>query len=68
VACDEDIVGRHQALLKLEHADPRASRVVELRFFGGLQGAEIAEALGISEITVKRNWKVARAWLVSRFS
>jgi DNA-directed RNA polymerase specialized sigma24 family protein len=40
--------------------------VVELRFFGGLQEEEIAEVLGVSIITVKRDWKVARAWLVGR--
>jgi DNA-directed RNA polymerase specialized sigma24 family protein len=40
--------------------------VVELRFVGGLQEEEIAEVLGVSVITVKRDWKVARAWLIGR--
>jgi RNA polymerase sigma factor (sigma-70 family) len=53
-------------LSALETADPRAARVVELRFFGGMQEEEIAEALGVSVITVKRDWKAARAWLAAR--
>jgi RNA polymerase sigma factor (TIGR02999 family) len=63
---NEDVLVLDQALSKLEKADPRAARVVELRFFGGLQEDEVAEALGISVITVKRDWKVARAWLMAR--
>jgi RNA polymerase sigma-70 factor (ECF subfamily) len=62
----EDILALDQVLSKLQNADPRAARVVELRFFGGLQEEEIAEVLNISVITVKRDWKVARAWLVAR--
>lgn len=53
-------------LSKLAVADPRAARVVELRFFGGLEEEEVAEVLGVSVITVKRDWKAARAWLVGR--
>ena len=53
-------------LSKLETLDPRAARVVELRFFGGLQEDEVAEVLGVSVITVKRDWKAARAWLAGR--
>jgi RNA polymerase sigma-70 factor (ECF subfamily) len=67
-AYDEDLLSLNHALSKLERADARAARVVELRFFGGLEAAKIAEVLGISEITVKRDWKVARAWLVSRLA
>jgi RNA polymerase sigma factor (TIGR02999 family) len=66
VAQSEDILFLDEALTKLEKADPRAARVVELRFFGGLQEDEVAEVLGVSIITVKRDWKVARAWLISR--
>jgi DNA-directed RNA polymerase specialized sigma24 family protein len=55
-----------QALSKLEKADPRAARVVELRFFGGLQEEEIADVLGVSVIMVKRDWRVARARLIGR--
>jgi RNA polymerase sigma factor (TIGR02999 family) len=53
-----------EALTKLSLADQRAARVAELRFFGGLQETEIAEELGVSVVTVKRDWKFARAWLV----
>ena len=66
VGQSEDVIALDQALSKLEKADARAARVVELRFFGGLQEDEIAEVLGVSIITVKRDWKVARAWLVGR--
>ena len=65
---DEDLLDLDQALSKLAAADPRAARVVELRFFGGLQEEEVAEALGVSLITVKRDWKVARAWLMNRLA
>ena len=51
------------ALARLEEADPRAARVVECRFFGGLSVAETAEALDVSEATVARSWRAARAWL-----
>jgi RNA polymerase sigma factor (sigma-70 family) len=54
-----------EALNQLEKADERAARVTELRFFAGLEESEIAEELGVSEITVKRDWKFARAWLAS---
>ena len=66
VLYNQDLVDLDQALAKLERADPRAARVVELRFFGGLQEEEIAEVLKVSTITVKRDWKVARAWLIGR--
>ena len=54
-----------EALTQLALADERAARVTELRFFAGLEESEIAEELGVSEITVKRDWKFARAWLAS---
>jgi RNA polymerase sigma factor (TIGR02999 family) len=63
---NEDILALDELLAKLETADPRAARVVELRFFGGMTEEEVAEALSVSAITVKRDWKVARAWLMSR--
>jgi RNA polymerase sigma factor (TIGR02999 family) len=63
VAPDRDVVAVHDALLAFETVDPRAARIVELRFFGGLENDEIAEALQISVATVKRDWAVARAWL-----
>jgi RNA polymerase sigma factor (TIGR02999 family) len=60
---DRDLVAVHEALLAFETVDPRAAKVVELRFFGGLENEEVAEALSISLATVKRDWTVARAWL-----
>jgi RNA polymerase sigma factor (TIGR02999 family) len=66
VTHNEDVLMLDELLTKFEKADPRAARVVELRFFGGLNEDEVAEVLGVSSITVKRDWKVARAWLVGR--
>ena len=63
---NEDVLPLDQVLAKLETVDARAARVVELRFFGGLQEDEVAEVLDVSVITVKRDWKVARAWLIAR--
>lgn len=61
----DDLLIIEEALSELERADPRAARVTELRFFAGLQESEIAEELSVSEITVKRDWKFARAWLAA---
>jgi RNA polymerase sigma-70 factor, ECF subfamily len=58
-----DVVAVNDALLALEVHDPRAAKVVELKFFGGLELEEIAQALDISTATVKRDWTIARAWL-----
>jgi len=58
-----DIISIHQALERLEKLDERQVRVVECRFFGGLTIEETAKALNISEPTVSRDWKMARAWL-----
>lgn len=52
-----------EALEKLSQMDERKSRIVELRFFGGLSDEEIAEVLGVSTRTVLRDWKTARLWL-----
>jgi len=62
-APDRDLVAVHEALLAFEEVDARAAKVVELRFFGGLENDEVALALGVSLATVKRDWAVARAWL-----
>ena len=51
------------ALNRLAALDPRKSQVVELRFFGGLSEVETAAALGVSEETVQRDWRLARTWL-----
>jgi len=47
----------------LDELDPRQRQVVECRFFGGMEESEIAEALGVNERTVRRDWVKARAWL-----
>ena len=59
-----EVVALHEALRSLQEIDPRKSRVVELRYFGGLSIEETAEVLGISTITVNRDWRMARTWLV----
>ncbi len=58
-----DLLAVHLALQELEVLDPQQSRVVELRFFGGLTIEETAEVLSISHATVEREWKMARSWL-----
>ena len=59
----QDVERVHDALLAFEQVDARAAKVVELKFFGGLEIDEIAEVLGLSAATVKRDWALARAWL-----
>ncbi len=63
-----DFLALDEALERLAQRDARQSRVVELRFFGGLSEEEAAEVLGISVRTVKRDWAVARAWLYKEIS
>jgi RNA polymerase sigma factor (TIGR02999 family) len=58
-----DLIALDDALCKLAALDPRQARVVELRFFGGLDIEQTAESLGISPATVKRDWTFARAFL-----
>jgi len=58
-----DVVALDDALNGLTRLDEQQGRIVELRFFGGLATEEIAEVLGISPSTVKRDWNVAKAWL-----
>jgi len=60
---DVDIVELDKALESLAELDPQQSRIVELRFFGGLTIEDTSEVLGISPATVKRDWLTARAWL-----
>ena len=59
------LVGLDDALTELAHLNQRQAQVVEARFFGGLTVAEIAQSLGVSEVTVMRDWRVARAWLTA---
>jgi RNA polymerase sigma factor (TIGR02999 family) len=58
-----DLVALDDALNGLAALDEQQGRIVEMRFFGGLATEEIADVLGISESTVKRDWNVAKAWL-----
>lgn len=68
VAVDEgDVVALHDAIEKLGTLDARQSKVVELRFFGGMRLDEIAEALGVSRRTVEADWTHAKAWLRREF-
>ncbi len=60
---DTDMVALDEALNSLAEMDARQSRVVELRFFGGLSVEESAEVLKVSPATVRRDWSLARAWL-----
>jgi RNA polymerase sigma-70 factor, ECF subfamily len=65
---DIDLLALHEALNELAEVDPQQSRIVELKFFGGLSIEETAEVLGIGHATVERDWKMARAWLRSKLS
>jgi RNA polymerase sigma-70 factor, ECF subfamily len=58
-----DLLALEQALEALAAKDPRKARLVELRFFGGLENQEVAQLLGITERTVERDWRLARAFL-----
>jgi RNA polymerase sigma factor (TIGR02999 family) len=60
---DVELIALDEALKALERLDPRQTRIVELRFFGGLSIEETAEALSLSPATVKREWSTARLWL-----
>lgn len=60
---DVDLLALDEALERLTKVDPQRSRVVELRFFGGLSNEESAEVLGVSPATIQRQWAGARAWL-----
>jgi RNA polymerase sigma factor (TIGR02999 family) len=63
-----DLLALDDALKDLERFDPRQSRIVELRYFAGLEIDETAEVLGLSAATVKREWSVAKAWLYRQLS
>jgi RNA polymerase sigma-70 factor (ECF subfamily) len=64
----EEWIAVDQALDRLAERDTRMAKIVELRFFGGLTEEEIGEVLGISPRTIKRDWKVAKAWLHGELS
>src|SRR5262245_34908887 len=63
---DERLVALDEALARLENLDPRAAKVVELRFFGGLTETDAAEVLDVSVATLKRDWDFAKTWLASQ--
>lgn len=62
---DEQVLLLDDALAKLQLADPQKARIVVMKFFGGMSGAEIADLLGLTERTVERQWAFAKAWLLS---
>jgi len=62
------LIDIHEALKRLAVLDPRQSKIVELRYFGGLTVEETAEALGISPSTVATEWRLARGWLKTELS
>ncbi len=63
-----DLLALDDGLRRLAQRDERQSRIVELRFFSGLSGDEVANLLGISRRTVNKEWKMARAWLQRELS
>ena len=58
-----ELIALDEALTQLAGIDPRKARVIELRFFGGLNVEETATVLNVSQDTVLRDWRLARAWL-----
>lgn len=68
VKTDADLLSLDEALTELAAADEALARVVELRYFGGFDHDEIAELLGVSNPTVRRRWRLAKAWLFRRLS
>jgi len=63
-----DLLALDEALTRLAELDRRKSQIVELRFFGGLNEVEAALVLGLSERTVRNDWKLAKAWLYRQVS
>lgn len=58
-----DLVAIDEALIKLAELDPQKSRIVEMKFFGGLTNDEVAECLNVSSRTIEREWRKSKAWL-----
>ena len=66
VSCDEALLALNATLEELSRLNPRQAQMVESRFFGGLDVAETAAFLGVSESSIERDWRAAKAWLASR--
>lgn len=62
----DELIALDEALHELAEIDSQKARIIELRYFGGLSFEETAEVLGVSAVTVKRHWRMARAWLFGR--
>ncbi len=62
----DELIALDEALRELAEMDEQKSRIIELRYFGGLSVEETAAVLGISAVTVKRHWRMAKAWLYGR--
>jgi RNA polymerase sigma factor (TIGR02999 family) len=65
-SCEQDVLDLEDALQELEHLEPRQAQLVESRFFGGFDVAETAALLDVSDATVHREWRAAKAWLKHR--
>ncbi len=66
VACDRDLIALDAALEELAGVSPRQAKLIDIRFFGGLDAGETAALLDISESTALREWRTAKAWLASK--
>lgn len=65
---DQELLALNDAMDALAQLDPRKVKIIEMRFFGGLSVEEMAEVLDVSPVTVKRDWRAARAWLYRELS
>jgi RNA polymerase sigma factor (TIGR02999 family) len=63
---DQEVLALHEALDDLEQLDPLKAQIVQLRYFAGMEAAEAAEVLGISERTLHRHWRFIKAWMKNR--
>ncbi len=63
-----DLILLNTALNELAEFDDTQARIVEMKFFGGLTNEEVAEVLGVSDSTIKREWRMARAWLTTKLT
>ena len=63
-----ELIALDDALTELAKMDPVKAKIVELRYFGGLTNDETAEVLGVSPITIKRHWKMTKAWLYGQLT